>query len=180
MDPIEAAPEDLFPKDIKADTPLEDLVSGNRYRYFVYELKPEAEFQDLRIEIEAISGDPDLYVSQTIKKPNRREFTWSATSSGGEELMISWNDKNRDNKKPFYIGVRGHLQDTKFKIAVFTLHAKSSKEEDKEEKIDEFMVGKSLKSSASSAPGPNYKRCQTCSQWITDMNFARHEAFCSR
>lgn len=73
--------------------PLNDHVNARQYEYFSFQVNnPNSA---VIFSVTAISGDPDVYVSTKLKRPDTQNFTWSATNFGGDVVHIdSQTDRN--------------------------------------------------------------------------------------
>jgi hypothetical protein len=67
-------------------------VSQGSIRYFNITLSNTN--YDLTISCTRRSGDPDMYVSNTIANPGPSSFTWRAVASGSDLLTIRHTDPN--------------------------------------------------------------------------------------
>ncbi|KAL6051482.1 hypothetical protein QOT17_019147 [Balamuthia mandrillaris] len=152
---------------------VEGKAAANCYSYYRFTPDETSRDADLLVVCEALAGDPDLYVDQKIKKPNRRQHTWISATTGGDEVLLRSNDPKRQ-RGPFWIGVRAHKVDASYSIAVLKVISA------KEQAETGQRVSPDIRSSGPHPPGENFARCINCERWIPDHNYARHEAFCQR
>jgi hypothetical protein len=108
-------------------------VEQDKYALFSFFPDESQRNSDFIISLEAISGDPDLYVDQHHRKPNRyiyaiaqgterlklcrRQHTWISADTGNDNVVILASDPRRE-RGPFWIGVRGHKSAATFDISV--------------------------------------------------------------
>ncbi|KAH3767790.1 ubiquitin fusion degradation protein ufd1 protein [Pelomyxa schiedti] len=159
---------------LEVATPMDGEVKAGDYSYFSV-VVPEANATDtLRIECQAISGDPDIYVSADCQKPSRLEYTWSGVTTGGEEIEIPPNQRDPQNRT-FFISVYGYSAST-FKIAAY-LETKEEQSELRKSGLASRTM--SLRSSSSSSHD-GMSECPNCGGWVPQLSFERHTAFCAR
>jgi hypothetical protein len=75
-----------------------------QYECAYFKLEPKAFLQDkieregglwcIEIEVQAITGDPDLIISCTSKYPSDKEFTWRSMGEGDDKIVITPIDPN--------------------------------------------------------------------------------------
>ena len=100
--------------------PLEGMVPKDGMRYFACNAPKD---HHVTVALEVMQGDPDLFVSAQIKRPNADRFTWRSNSSGDTDgITIEAGGAHPDpNTLPeggvYYIGVFGEKQ-SNFKISV--------------------------------------------------------------
>jgi hypothetical protein len=73
-------------------------------------------------ELQGLSGDPDVLVSQRTSHPTLKDFQWSAFKTGGERVVIRPDDEQRV-KSSFWVAVRGHRESCTFRLAAFVEEA---------------------------------------------------------
>jgi hypothetical protein len=88
---------------------LQGVVSKHGYSYFCID-KPEGKL--LRVEVQTLKGDPDLYVCNKNRAPTHAEHTWRANQSGDDIVEIDPDDPDALAGR-YFIGVFG-VQDTSF------------------------------------------------------------------
>ena len=100
--------------------PLEGMVPKDGMRYFACNAPKD---HHVTVALEVMQGDPDLFMSAQIKRPNADRFTWRSNSSGDTDgITIEAGGAHPDpNTLPeggvYYIGVFGEKQ-SNFKISV--------------------------------------------------------------
>ena len=89
--------------------------SGGSTQYFSFVASdPQAMFA---IELDVLSGQPDLFVS-TTGPPSAVDYTWSSISAFGEnKVLIEAKDKDYIPYGPYYIAVTSH-DESEFQILV--------------------------------------------------------------
>lgn len=119
---------------------VEGSVAGNAYSYYELKNNPAMGASSVVIEVQSVSGDPDVVVSQATSHPSLVNFTWSglqvrrrrcgvcvelrrltrgrAGQEGGERIVIRPDDAER-KKTSFYISVRGHREEASYRLAAF-------------------------------------------------------------
>lgn len=75
-----------------------------QYECAFYKLDPKAFMQDklekeggewsIEIEVQALTGDPDLIISVTSKYPTDKDFTWRSMGEGDDKIVITPIDPN--------------------------------------------------------------------------------------
>ena len=53
----------------------------------------------LRVEVQSIKGDADLFLSQSCTAPSQVRYTWCDQDVGGSEFCLSVDDKDYDVNK---------------------------------------------------------------------------------
>ena len=61
-----------------------------------------------KVTLKALSGDPDLFVSQRITRPTRVSYTWNSTAEGDDVVLVPPGNAKFSKEKGVYIGVLGH------------------------------------------------------------------------
>ncbi len=164
-------------KVISLNEPVSGEVAPNQYVY--YEVKNNSSLDEKQIvfELEALSGDPDLFVSQQTAHPSIIANDWSAMLSGGERIVVKPTDPLR-KKNSFWVSVRGHIEACSFRLACFVEDVPTTEEALESSGI--YPMTSVLSTTQEAAPGPDFLRCATCNKWVPEQSFYRHEAFCKR
>jgi len=163
-------------QELKLGETVKGEVEGEKYAYYSLVLDSSNYGVDFVIRLEAASGDPDLYVDQQHRKPNRREHTWVSASTGSDEIIILGSDIRRV-RGPFWIGVRGHKDPAQFQLSVLPYKPSETKGASGN---SGYVIDTQPSDNTDTPPAENMKRCSNCLRWIPDINFVRHEAFCAR
>jgi len=71
----------------------------------------------LRVSLEALGGDPDMYVCNECRTPSFELHTWKATSMGGDILYIHPTDPLATPGR-YYIAIYGTMHNTAYNIHV--------------------------------------------------------------
>ena len=124
-----------------------------------------------------LSGDPDIFVSQSEKTPSLVKSTWNSCEAGKDEIRINLNDPLFDSKKGIiFISVKAHKQDCSFNICV------SEGEVVNEESLKKSSGMTINKNSFvhSEKPGDNYEKCDHCDHYVPIATITRHKIFCER
>jgi hypothetical protein len=66
--------------------PTRDALNMTEYRYYTFLV--DRTDRDLTVTVTAITGDPDMYISNITEHPNSTNFTWSATSFREDSITI--------------------------------------------------------------------------------------------
>ena len=61
---------------------------------------------DLKVTVEAIFGDPDLFISRTDQRPDQVNHTWSSADLGADIIEVPTTDANY-GLGTYYIAVYG-------------------------------------------------------------------------
>eukprot|EP01087_Luapelamoeba_hula_P012986 TRINITY_DN3679_c0_g1_i3.p1 TRINITY_DN3679_c0_g1~~TRINITY_DN3679_c0_g1_i3.p1 ORF type:complete len:474 (-),score=47.05 TRINITY_DN3679_c0_g1_i3:728-2149(-) len=178
---LDLVPSDLPRRHIHTQLSLSEKQTGDvaadDYAYYQFVTPPDMREESFVFIVEAITGDPDLYIDQKTRKPSRREHTWLSTSTGVEQIVIMKDDPKRI-KGPYWIGVRGHKKAAHFTITVMKV---VNSLEEPEVPLSTPDAGQVINSASSDIPpGPGHSRCANCLRWVPEHNFARHEGFCKR
>ncbi len=107
-----------------AEPSYENQVPSGYYRLFVFDYPP-GQKQDLSITVLPWEGDVDLYVSATVEKPTKTNYTWFSNGWREDTVVIAANDPNIANKNRVYISVYGASQTTGY-FAIMALLSGSS------------------------------------------------------
>eukprot|EP01091_Cochliopodium_minus_P018648 TRINITY_DN7622_c0_g1_i1.p1 TRINITY_DN7622_c0_g1~~TRINITY_DN7622_c0_g1_i1.p1 ORF type:complete len:690 (+),score=184.51 TRINITY_DN7622_c0_g1_i1:22-2070(+) len=159
------------PQSLKDGDSIKGTVEGSLYQYYKFFVPKESKNKVIKVVCVALTGDPDLYISHSNKKPDPVDNAWSAVKTGGEEILIETDDPNRRNDVTYYVSVRGYKKSSEFEITFSLLDVsevimvKPTEKEEKEEEEEEK---------------PNNLKCPTCRHWVPEFSFSRHEVFCSR
>lgn len=176
-EPVEKPGNTIVAEKIVLNEPVSGKVDESSYVYYTFANNPAFDDQNIVFEVEAIEGDPDVFVSQTRSKPTITDCTWSATRTGGERVVVAPDDPNRI-KTSFWIGIRGHMESARFRIACLLETPVS--EEELLESSGIVVPTSILRSSERIAPSSEHIRCSNCHSWVPEMSMFRHEAFCKR
>jgi len=105
-----------------AGTLLEKLVSrtgmvgiGN-YKYYKLHLRCTQAAQPTRFKLIPLDGNPDLYISKTVRNPTKSMYSWKSEETGLKEDVI---EIERPEAGTYYIAVYGEATAT-FKLTAFT------------------------------------------------------------
>ncbi|ELR24040.1 ubiquitin fusion degradation protein ufd1 protein [Acanthamoeba castellanii str. Neff] len=139
--------------DLQLDSPHEATVEANHYTHFRFAPPDSLDRMDLRVVVEGIEGDPDVYASLVSKQPTLADHEWMAADTGSVQLTIPPSSDN-GRRGVVYVGVNGYKAPARFRITI-TAHPHQE------------PSGLPDETAASEA-----KRCSNC--------FERHEAFCQR
>ncbi|KAI8143773.1 ubiquitin fusion degradation protein UFD1-domain-containing protein [Fennellomyces sp. T-0311] len=146
----------------KTAVSLNELVSGvsvgkGQYRY--WELKVTDNKQPVELQLTVSSGDADLVVDSTERRPTLENHEWaSLTSEGHRQLTLP-------PATTYHIGIHGYTENT---TVTWNSSVGSGAEED--ELMDEEPL----------ANEPGYVQCSNCKAWIPERTLMLHEGFCIR
>lgn len=103
---------------LRAGVSVTDHVIVGELDYYTFLL--DSDFSSLKISLTTVSGDPDLFVSTTIKRPGVGNYTWLSYRYGSDTLII---DPSKDSSActhcTYYIAVYGAYEST-YSITVTT------------------------------------------------------------
>lgn len=94
---------------------FEGNVKKNKYRFFSFEVK---DILSIKIELEVLEGDGDLFACNIVRHPTSNAFTWASVGEGSDTIDIATNDPHYCCGK-YYVSVFGST-DTKFKLKYTT------------------------------------------------------------
>ena len=83
-----------------------DHIAKRETKY--YELAWEDGATGFKVTLEALAGDPDLFVSQKISRPSRVNYTWNSTADGDDVVLVPPGNAKFSKGNSVYIGVLGH------------------------------------------------------------------------
>lgn len=88
---------------LQTDEPMRGEVRQFNYVYYQYELE---EPMDLVVQLTAVEGDPDVFISNDVMQPKMesQEHTWRGSDAGDDEVIIV-HDHPKYCLGKFYIGV---------------------------------------------------------------------------
>lgn len=92
---------------LQVGTRLDDQVTPcNEYTYYSVEFTEAC--QDLRVQLDVVEGEPNLYIAKSPNKyPTYSSLVWSSYNWGGEDLIISsWDPEFTFGT--YYIGVHAY------------------------------------------------------------------------
>lgn len=93
------------PQDLESGYEIKDSAFQGETRF--YRLPFEQGGVGFKVILQAIEGDPDLYVCQTHPKPSKSHHTWRSASEGNDVVHVQQGDpKFKSNN--LYIGIHGH------------------------------------------------------------------------
>jgi hypothetical protein len=121
-------------------------------------------------QVASISGDPDLYISQVDEHPSQISHTWSAASTGGDEVRILADDERRKVPGTFFVAVCAWRQPSEYRIAVMSVDSKK----------EATSLSLSLRSSVTALSSAEQSICVNCVRPVPAHNFSRHLVFCRR
>jgi hypothetical protein len=78
------------------------LVSAGGAKFFKLAVACPDTAQALVLQLTALQGNPDLYVSATVQQPGPGSFTWSAAMAGSDALQLDNPDAG-----VYYLAVHG-------------------------------------------------------------------------
>ena len=115
------------PQILSSGDEIEATVRENAVQ--AYRLQPNEEGRkcSVKITLKTVSGDPDLYVCQRHKYPDKSHHTWQSVSDGDDNIYISSNDAKFSQQQSIFIGIRGHTTST-YRLAATWVYQKSSSE----------------------------------------------------
>ncbi|KNC48093.1 ubiquitin fusion degradation protein [Thecamonas trahens ATCC 50062] len=67
-------------------------VDAGEYAYFAFKVVHPHGFELEAVPAPGSSGDPDLYVSNVVRKPTRAHFTWSGVQVGAGKIRVTSED----------------------------------------------------------------------------------------
>ncbi|KAI9243665.1 ubiquitin fusion degradation protein UFD1-domain-containing protein [Phascolomyces articulosus] len=155
----------------KRSVAMEEVVSGisiekNQYRYWELKLDSAQQQQSVIIQLTVSSGDADLVVSSTDRRPTLENHAWaSLTSETHRQLMLS-----PTSSTPLYIGIGGYSEDTTNVSWTTSILGVGQQE-------DTNMIEEEAEPQAHE---PGYTQCQNCKAWIPERTKILHEGFCMR
>ncbi|XP_022081188.1 uncharacterized protein LOC110974122 [Acanthaster planci] len=143
------------PLTLNVESGLYEVPCGE-FRYFSVEVTDPC--KDLRVRIQAIQGEPDLYISRGNDKfPTDKSLTWTSYNWGSEDLTVSsWDPEFEVG--PFYIGVHAYCGSdvgTGHTPSKFTILAESVPTSHPH---DEITVNSPIRDGRVVAQGYNYYR----------------------
>lgn len=94
-----------------AEPNYENQVPSGLYRLFVFDYPP-GQKKDLSISVLPWEGDVDLFVSATIERPKKDNYTWYSNGWREDTVVIPANDPNIQGKNRVFISVYGASQTT--------------------------------------------------------------------
>jgi hypothetical protein len=100
------AKTDLANVELQDGVPVRAWVDTGKYYNFMFNVPVKG--LELTIVVTPITGDPDLYVSDSIPRPDRDNARWSASAAGGDIVII----ENANNTSPYYIAVHAYINST--------------------------------------------------------------------
>lgn len=82
----------------------------------------------VRINVQAVRGDPDLYVSQTVLRPSRAGYTWCRQSVGNVSLTLAGRGGDLCADQPIFIGIAAidDAEEAAFVLSVELLHGRAA------------------------------------------------------
>jgi Ubiquitin fusion degradation protein UFD1 len=149
------------------DSPVQGTVRFGQTNYFMFEVDESARDANLLIELDALEGDPDMFVSQRTRAPSFLAFTWSATTTGGDQILVAANDAQRAVPGQFFVAVTGFEGNATFRLAVSAQRAGGAH-------------STAMRSATPVGERAGHQLCYNCATWVADRNFLQHEAFCLR
>eukprot|EP00013_Stygamoeba_regulata_P020225 CAMPEP_0177651180 /NCGR_PEP_ID=MMETSP0447-20121125/12388_1 /TAXON_ID=0 /ORGANISM="Stygamoeba regulata, Strain BSH-02190019" /LENGTH=719 /DNA_ID=CAMNT_0019154199 /DNA_START=226 /DNA_END=2385 /DNA_ORIENTATION=- len=152
------------------EKPVNSTVTPEKSHLYWFATTKEDEDLDLIIEVEAVRGDPDLYISQTDPHPSQVSHLWSAASTGGDEIRILADDELRKVPGTFFVAVCAWKEPSEYRIAVMSVN---SRQEATSSSI-------SLRSSVTALPSADHTTCLNCLRPVPAHNLSRHLVFCRR
>ena len=90
--PVEKAPKEEVARQLDLNEVVEGTANADEYKY--YRLKVVDPHSAVKIVVEPVSGDPDLYVSTKINNPTQISHMWKAQRHGRNELIIDPSHKD--------------------------------------------------------------------------------------
>eukprot|EP00761_Pharyngomonas_kirbyi_P007012 gb/GECH01007021.1/.p1 GENE.gb/GECH01007021.1/~~gb/GECH01007021.1/.p1 ORF type:complete len:2648 (+),score=561.77 gb/GECH01007021.1/:1-7944(+) len=94
----------------------DNYVPEHHYRRFVFERSSDP--RDVTISVSPKYGDADIYVSNTIRRPSKDQYTWKASNFGTDSVVIEKDDPKLEKGHKFHIAVYGWME-TYFSIIAF-------------------------------------------------------------
>ena len=106
---------------VEGKTPALPLMSGKvcrghvaQFAYQYYKVVVPTKSMTLNVTVEALSGDPDIFVCNRNTNPNQKHHTWSSAGMGSDEVYLEPGDANF-YPGAFYIGIYG-AYDTEYNV----------------------------------------------------------------
>ncbi|KAL7268011.1 hypothetical protein RUND412_009379 [Rhizina undulata] len=174
---------------IKIDELAEGEVLPGEYNF--YELSEWNRELMLVIELEGVEDteEVDLFVSTSKQhhKPRQDEHVWGDLgSSYPKRIEIRPTNMELADSKAIYIGIHGYRS-----LDASSLSSSEEEEEDENgrtytlritqcEPQDAEKETASTSEAEDAAPGPDYKKCTNCTQWVPARTIVLHENFCLR
>jgi hypothetical protein len=100
--------------------PASGSAPGNGYTYYQFTVLNRAL---ISITVSPTSNDPDVYISNTIKRPNSTSYTWQSATFGAEQVTIDPADSRASScgiPCTYYIAVFGWRNPATFTITAST------------------------------------------------------------
>ena len=150
------------PSLLKEGQEREGQLQADQFQYFQFYVAKEDEQKVLKISVQALEGDPDLFISLESKWPGPYDFTWSAVLTGAKQISILPEDRKRKNACTYFVAVRAYKKDTRFKLS-FNLEVNGKGKEEKVMQVPE-----------------NTLKCQNCEQLVPKLFYERHKSICKK
>lgn len=148
----------------------------NAFEYFQIKLAdPE---QSVKFVLEALEGQPDLYISTTLPNSNLVTATWTCSSfdDSARTLVIEPNDP-QFSKSWYYLSVFSFNQPARYKFTVTQQEARSSSYIERME--DGMAMGRVDSKQVEQDPS-QFDKCLNCNKWIPKPAFTMHSITCVR
>lgn len=143
---------------------IDSSVGKDLYTYFSMVPTEETNKQDLRIIVDALEGDPDLYVSTGSRQPTLVDHQWMAAHVGSVQLVIPSSKLSRS--RIAHVGIHGYGGPARFRITLLFADPQ-----------EHSLLVEKTQTTQSSA---DMKLCPNCLRYVASESFAPHEAFCQR
>lgn len=103
--------------------PVEDtLLTDNAYMHFQACIPDEEQhhhYHNIRVHVEALEGDPDLYISATVERPTAVDSTWLSKHIGSDFVNLPSNHADfPKGARTLYVGINARSVPTKFRLSV--------------------------------------------------------------
>ncbi len=175
-EPAEKPSAATLPTALTLNSAVEGQVPGNGYVYYELKNNPSMDAVSVVFELQTLSGDADVLVSQSSSRPSLLGFQWSALRTGGERVVVRPDDELRV-KASFWVAVRGHREAATFRLAAFLEEPVTAEELLESSGIQPV---KSVLAGSADKPAEDSVRCGNCAVWLPPATAFRHEAFCKR
>eukprot|EP01083_Nonionella_stella_P130681 396665_1 len=167
--PVEEKGPDAPPRLLTFDTEVKDTIESDSYLYFKFKLIDPA--HGVTINLVAVEGDPDLYVSTSTERPTISHHDRAANDSGSVQLTFRPGEAGFSDSW-YFVGVHSYKTAASFALTVSEAQPAVSSS-------SSVNSGQATGSVSDNARGPT-KQCENCARAIPEASFTMHALQCAR